>query len=252
MEQDSIDRIRSATFNLARRGYDRREVDQFLQRLADWLEGGGEGQAQSEVVQRELERIGQHTAKILTAAGEAAGALKADAENEAREAVDDARIQANAARVEADRYAEATRGEADEYAEATRGKADAYAHEKRQTADAYDEQTRTDADAYAGQTREAAEEHAKEMLDEAKRRAEQTVGAAKTKADSLVAEGRERHENLQQVIADLTERRDMLVDELETIAGSLHGTASQHRQQPTREMAAGNGESRSEEPAETS
>ena len=40
MDQESLDRIRSATFNLARRGYDKREVDTYLSRLADWLENG--------------------------------------------------------------------------------------------------------------------------------------------------------------------------------------------------------------------
>jgi hypothetical protein len=34
------------------------------------------------------------------------------------------------------------------------------------------------------------------------------------------------------VIADLTERRDSLLDEIENIAGALTGTASQHRRRP--------------------
>src|SRR5687768_15646224 len=126
MEQDHIDRIRSATFRQGRRGYDRREVDAFLQRVADWLEGGGDDEAQSEIVQRELERVGQQTAQVLRAAGEAAAAIKADAVEEAREIVDDARIRANAARIEADRYVDSTRSEADDYVQRARGQADAY------------------------------------------------------------------------------------------------------------------------------
>ncbi len=37
---ETIERIRNATFTLTRRGYDRREVDSYLCKLADWLEGG--------------------------------------------------------------------------------------------------------------------------------------------------------------------------------------------------------------------
>jgi DivIVA domain-containing protein len=196
VDQDSVERIRSATFNLARRGYDRREVDTFLQRLADWLEDGGEDQAHSELVQRELERIGQRTAGVLAAAGEAAAALRADAEAEAGEALDEARITANAARIEADRQAERVRGEADDYAQGERGKADAYAHEKRQ----------------------AAEEEAERLTSEAKQEAARIVG-----------EARRQRKELATVINDLKARRDGLVDELEELASSLAGAASRHR-----------------------
>ena len=141
VDQDSVERIRSATFNMARRGYDRREVDTFLQQLADWLEGGGEEQAHSELMQRELERIGRRTAKVLTVAGEAADALKADAEAEAREALDEARIAANAARVEADRYAEKIRAAADEYAAGRAGEGGRLCKRDAPEVDAYDQQT---------------------------------------------------------------------------------------------------------------
>ena len=40
---ETIEKIRNATFTLTRRGYDRREVDSYLSKLADWLEGGGAG-----------------------------------------------------------------------------------------------------------------------------------------------------------------------------------------------------------------
>lgn len=229
MDQDSVERIRSATFNMARRGYDRRQVDTFLQQLADWLEGGGEDQAHSELMQRELERIGRRTAKVLTVAGEAADALKADAEAEAREALDEARIAANAARIEADRYAEKTRGAADDYAQAERGRVDAYAHETRASVDSYDEQTRTEADAYAGQTREEAEGLARDLRADAEHDAGNMRSAAKAEADRILREGRKQRQSLETVIADLEQRRELLLDSLEQLAGSLAGTASKHR-----------------------
>jgi hypothetical protein len=54
--------------------------------------------------------------------------------------------------------------------------------------------------------------------------------AAKAEAESLVEEGRRKRADLEKVIADLTERRDHLLDEIESIAGALTGTASRHRQ----------------------
>lgn len=134
MDQDSVDRIRRATFNTSRRGYDPNEVDAYLHDLADWLDGGGAEVEPSEAVRHELDSVGRHTAGVLSAAGEAAGSIRSDAEAEAAETIESARVEANAARVEANDYAERTRAEADEYAQAERGKADAYALRMREEA----------------------------------------------------------------------------------------------------------------------
>jgi DivIVA domain-containing protein len=134
VDQDSVDRIRSATFNSSRRGYDTEEVDAYLHDLADWLEGGGAEVEPSEAVRRELDNVGRHTAGLLSAAGEAAGSIRSEAEVDAAEKVDRARIEANATRVDADDYAERIRAEADEYSQAERGKADAYALRMREEA----------------------------------------------------------------------------------------------------------------------
>jgi DivIVA domain-containing protein len=240
VDQDSVERIRSATFNLARRGYDRREVDTFLQRLADWLEGGGDEQAHSELVQRELERIGQRTARVLTAAGEAAEAIKADADSQVREMVDEARIAANAARVEADRYAEKTRSDADEYAQAERGKADAYAT-----------QTREETESLVGEVRAEGETEAERLVSEARAEAEKLVREARIEAERTLGDVRRQRQDLETVIADLVERRENLLDELERLAGALVGTASEHRQpEPETEKlsADGGGGGADEEP----
>ena len=94
MDRDSIDRIRSATFPVGRRGYEKREVDRFLNRLADWLETGGGDQTRAELVRRELERIGEQTGRILTDAHDVSEQLRADAEREAKRIVEDAEAQA--------------------------------------------------------------------------------------------------------------------------------------------------------------
>jgi DivIVA domain-containing protein len=116
VDQTSLDRIRNATFPSSRRGYDKQEVEKFLARLADWLETGGGDQARSDLVRRELERVGEKTARILTAAEDAAEKLNADADAEAEEA-----------RAAADRYAAERRAEAEQAAKKQRDDARAEA-----------------------------------------------------------------------------------------------------------------------------
>jgi DivIVA domain-containing protein len=94
VEQHTIERIRTATFREARRGYERREVDNFLGGLADWLEAGGSDQVRSETVKRELERVGEKTANILSAAEDTAETLRQEADDEARRIVEAAEAKA--------------------------------------------------------------------------------------------------------------------------------------------------------------
>ncbi len=135
MDQDSVDRIRSATFNISRRGYDRDEVDSFLHELADWLEGGGAEVEPSEAVRRELDSVGRQTAGVLSAAGEAAGSIRSEAEADAAETIESApesrRTPPGSRRTTTP---SGTRAEADAYAQAERGKADAYALRMREEA----------------------------------------------------------------------------------------------------------------------
>ena len=74
MDRDSIDRIRSATFPVGRRGYEKREVDRFLNKLADWLETGGGDQTRAELVRRELGARSPHRSpgRASSSAGRAA------------------------------------------------------------------------------------------------------------------------------------------------------------------------------------
>ena len=105
MDRDSIDRIRSATFPVGRRGYEKREVDRFLNKLADWLEKGGGDQMRAELLKRDLERVGQQTGKILTDAHDVAEQLRTEAEHEARRILDEAAARAKQAKGAADEHA---------------------------------------------------------------------------------------------------------------------------------------------------
>ena len=208
MDPEVVERFRNARFNLVKRGYDRGEVDRFLSQWADWMESLDDEPSTADAVRAELDRIGERTSGVLSAAGEAAAKLTEDAEAKANEIREEAKVASNVTRMEADRYAEEARSEADDYTQRTRGQADAYASKRRGEADEIAEKARAEAEMSAGER----------------------MHAAKAEAESLVEEGRKKRADLEKVIADLTERRDKLLDEIESIAGALTGTASQHRQ----------------------
>jgi DivIVA domain-containing protein len=158
LDQDSIDRIRSATFPVVRRGYEQREVDRYLTRLADWLEGGGVDQARSDLVRRELERVAQKTGQVLVAANDAAEQIQAEAATAAED---------------------------------IRGAAERHAGEARSEADAYATRVRSKADREAAGRVEAAERKATEILDAANRRRadiETVISDLEARRDAVVLE----------------------------------------------------------------
>src|SRR3712207_1445244 len=86
VDETSLERIRNASFSVARRGYDREEVDRFLAKLADWLETGAGGEERTDAVQQELKKVGERTGAILAQAEDTARQIRAEAENEVAEA----------------------------------------------------------------------------------------------------------------------------------------------------------------------
>src|SRR5689334_8945539 len=154
VDQTSLDRIRNATFPTARRGYDKHEVEKFLGRLADWLETGAGDESRSDVVRRELEKVGERTGAILAQAEESAQQIRAEADEEARGTVNTANMEAA---------------------------------ETRTAAQQYDSETRTSADAYARQTREDAEHEAGEAIEEAQAQARRILAEAEQRREDTEA-----------------------------------------------------------------
>jgi DivIVA domain-containing protein len=187
VDHDVVDRIRSASFALARKGYEKREVDRFLDELADWLETGGDDSARSDLVRRELERIGEQTTAILTEAHDAAEAMRTGAERQVRQQLADANIKA-----------ESMRSSAEEYAEEVREEADAYARRVRAEADGSAENARAEADSALAEARADAERSARQIIEEATR----------------------RRGEIEKVISDLEERRQAIVGELRRLASA--------------------------------
>jgi DivIVA domain-containing protein len=228
VERDSIDRIRSATFPIARRGYEKREVDRFLTRLAEWLETGGADQSRAEILRRDLERVGEQTGKILTEAHDAGERIRADAEREAAETTAAASTAADETRAAADRYASETRAAAEADAVKARGEADEYASETRAEADAYAAACRQGADAYAAKVRAESEAAAAGLRERADADADETLRKARAEAARVVEEGNRRRGDIEAVISDLEARRDGVVADMQRLSTELAGTATEH------------------------
>src|SRR5919197_2213145 len=113
VDQTSLDRIRNATFPASRRGYDKHEGEKFLARLADWLETGAGDESRSDVVKRELEKVGERTGAILAQAEESAQQIRAEAEDEARGTVNSANLQSTETRTDAEKSANEARAATD-------------------------------------------------------------------------------------------------------------------------------------------
>jgi DivIVA domain-containing protein len=199
LQNDSIERIRSATFSISRKGYDTREVERFLNKLADWLEAGGGDQARSELVKRELERVGEKTTRILSEAEDSAEQLRTEAQEEAAGALNRAKEQATSTRQAADEYATRTRQTADQYRD---------------------------------KTRQEAEHSAQEMRARSTQEARETIDDAQSKARRIVEEGAKRRGDIEAVISDLVRRRDTLLGGVEQLTSELKTVVTGHSPPP--------------------
>jgi DivIVA domain-containing protein len=175
------ERVRGASFKVARRGYDRGEVDTFLAWLADELRGAElapvDPAADPDAVRRELERVGESTAEILRAAEQTARELRGSAQR-------DADSVASGARVEADRM-------------------------------------RAEAEEFAATARAGAEEETRKLTLEADRRAQEVVREAEGRAESIVEDALQRRRLLAARVEHLAERRGAILAEVGRLAEEL-------------------------------
>ena len=104
MDWTHFEQLRVSGFTMTRRGYDKREVDRFLDSLAEWLETDAANELGDQAVQRKLELVGKSTAHILLTTEKESQELKRTVQAEC----DDLRQKADAA-------AKETRRQADDY-----------------------------------------------------------------------------------------------------------------------------------------
>jgi DivIVA domain-containing protein len=114
-----LDRLRNPGFSFGRRGYDRHEVDRFLEQLVDWLETDAAHDIGHIAITRKLELVGKSTTHVLLAAEQEAEELLRQAEADIAELRQQAQDEAREVREAADEYAEKKREDANAEASAT-------------------------------------------------------------------------------------------------------------------------------------
>jgi hypothetical protein len=105
MEWNDIERIREPGFAIARRGYERRAVDNFLANLADWLETDAAKDLGRIAVTRKLELVGKSTAHILLTTEQESEQMRRRTQEECAELRAEAEAAGRATRHAADAYA---------------------------------------------------------------------------------------------------------------------------------------------------
>jgi cell division septum initiation protein DivIVA len=113
MDWKDIDRLRDPGFTVARRGYDRHEVDRLLGTLVDWLETDAPKDLGDLAVKRKLEHVGKSTARILLATEEETGQMRRRTQEECAELRSKAEAASLKTRQAADEYAKGVRANAD-------------------------------------------------------------------------------------------------------------------------------------------
>ena len=119
MDLEDIHRLRVQGFTVARRGYDRREVDRFLDALLDWIETDAAKDLGDQAVKRKLELVGKSTAEILLTTEKESEGLRSQTEKECAELRSEAEGASLAVRRDADEYATKTREKAEQDARRT-------------------------------------------------------------------------------------------------------------------------------------
>jgi DivIVA domain-containing protein len=106
--------VTEVEFSSARRGYERAEVDQYVERVSSIVVELEAMRSPDAVIERALADVGEETSSILRRARKAAEEIIADAESHARERIAAAEAQASELRQDADRYNARLRAEGEQ------------------------------------------------------------------------------------------------------------------------------------------
>jgi DivIVA domain-containing protein len=197
MDLEDIGRLRVQGFTVGRRGYDRREVDRFLDSLIEWIETDAPKELGDLAVKRKLELVGKSTAHILLTTEKESEELRSQADQECAEL-----------RAGADAASASVRREADEYATKTRDKADQDAH----------------------RTTESARAKAQGIVDDANRRRAQVEGVIaelEARRDAVLSELERLRDDLASTIGQHTSTRRRFAR-----GGNANGEGSEEKVAP--------------------
>ena len=139
--------VTGVEFSSSRRGYDRDEVDQYVERVSRIVVELEAVRSPDAVIERALADVGEETSAILRRARKAAEEIIGAAEEHASSRAEQAEAQAQQVRDEADRYSERVKADSDRLAAEARAQAQqtaeqaaADANRRRDEADRYQAQ----------------------------------------------------------------------------------------------------------------
>jgi DivIVA domain-containing protein len=116
--------VTGVEFSSSRRGYDRAEVDRYVERISRIVVELEAMRSPDAVIERALADVGEETSAILRRARKAAEEIIGDAEAQARDRSAKVEDEARALREDADRYSARIRAEAEQVLEDARAQAE--------------------------------------------------------------------------------------------------------------------------------
>jgi DivIVA domain-containing protein len=175
--------VTGVEFSASRRGYDRAEVDQYVEKVSRIVVELEAMRSPDAVIERALADVGEETSAILRRARKAAEEIIADAEAHVRDRNEQAEAQAREQREDADHYSARIKAEGEEVLDKARSEADqmlaqarAEAKGLRDEATTEATRTRTDAERYQAQVSAHIEQLAQDrhrLIDDLRKLADQ-------------------------------------------------------------------------------
>ena len=187
--------VTGVEFFSSRRGYDRAQVDDYVERVSRIVVELEAMRSPDAVIERALADVGEETSAILRRARKAAEEIVADAEERAREMTDAAEAQGREIREQADRSSSQVRAEAEkvlmqarEHASEVSDEAAADARRIREEADGYQEQVNSHVEQLA-QERHRLIEDLRQLADHFHRTADRALEQIPSQPQSQEAVG---------------------------------------------------------------
>ncbi len=186
--------VTGVEFSSSRRGYDREEVDHYVERVSRIVVELEAMRSPDAVIERALADVGEETSAILRRARKAAEEIIADADAHARERSAESESQARELREEADRYSARVKAEAE-------------------------------------QIRNEARSEGEQILTEARAEAARLRDEATTSATRVRGDADRYREQVSTHIEQLARERHRLIEDLRKLADQFHRTADRALEQ---------------------
>lgn len=231
MEELSPGDVRVHTFRAAVRGFDRTEVERYLEHVADYLEALQQQLHQAGVTEvvaphdlaAEYEAVGEEVATVLTEARASADSMRARAAADAASWRADAEEESSQAQADAASAVRQVRESAWETGTEMLDQVVAQCEALLVEASESSLRIRSEAEREASRMVTDAQREREELLRAGREEADRTVGAARKEADALLMGARHEADVAHERARALEERRAELMEELESAQKALLG-----------------------------